>query len=156
MKSIFRFLVAPCVAAVFLGACSLSTDLQKNISANYSVYSVNGNSPDAQTLYGIGGNKVSIPRGTLLLNKDGTVEEVLQYVITRPAADPIAATDTVFGHYELVDGRYDIRLPSSLGAEGYAGSTNLETDFVSLARSWKKNGVVVDVTISYVRHLPSA
>jgi hypothetical protein len=145
--------IVACLAAGVLGACSLATELQKTIEANYAVYSVNGGSPDAQTLYGIGGNKVSVPRGSLLLKKDGTVQEVLQYVIIRPASDPIAATDTVFGHYELVDGRYDIRLPSSAGNESYAGSTNLATDFVSLARSWKKNGVTVEVTIAYVKHL---
>lgn len=153
MKPTPRSLFAGCVAALFVDGCSLSPDLEKTFQANYSVYSVNGQSPDAQTLYGIGGNKISVPRGSLLFKKDGTVEEVLQYVIIRPAADPIAATDTVFGHYELVEGRYDIRLPSSLGNESYQGSTNLETDFLSLARSWKKNGVTVDITISYVKHV---
>jgi hypothetical protein len=153
MKRIASLSMSAVFAALTLSGCSLSTELQDTVSLNYSVYSINGQSPDAQTLYGVGGNKVSVPRGTLLLNKDGTVEEVLQYVITRPAADPIAATDTVFGHYELVDGRYDIRLPSSAGNESYAGSTNLSTDFISLSRSWKKNGVTVDVTIAYVKHL---
>jgi hypothetical protein len=152
MPPVHRRLLASGLAVAVLSGCSLSTDLQKTVSLNYSVWSVNGQSPDAQTLYGVGGNKISVPRGSLLLKKDGTVEEVLQYVITRPAGDPIAATDTVFGHYELVDGRYDIRLPSSLGNESYQGSTNLQTDFVTLSRSWKKDGVVVDVSIAYVQH----
>ena len=69
------------------------------------------------------------------------------------AKAPIAATDTVYGHYELVEGRYDIRLPSSAGNESYAGSMNLATDFISLVRSWKRDGVTVEVTIAYVKHL---
>ena len=137
---------------LILLACATEPKVSDNVALNYSIWSVNGDSPDAKTIFGSGGYKISIPRGSLLLRIDGTVEEVLQYTITRPSnTDPISATDTVYGHYERVSDHYEVRLPGANGTESYSGAVNLGTDFVELARSWKKDGVTVLVNIVYAR-----
>ena len=63
----------------------------------------------------------------------------------------IAATDTTYGHYALIDTGYDIRLPNAVGNEAFSGSIHPETDFVLLSRSWKKDGLTVQLNIAYAR-----
>jgi len=139
------------LSAVFAtAACSSSTNLKDSVELKYSIFSVNGQSPDAKTIYDISGDKISIPRGSLLLHSDGTVVEILQYTITRPnGIDTISATDTTYGHYEQINEGYDIRMPNSFGTEAFSGSIQQGTDFVQLSRTWKKSEVTVSVNIVF-------
>ena len=136
-----------------LAACTSATGSDGHfVEQSYTVFAVNGNSPDSKTFYGAGGERISIPRGTLLLHKDGTVEEQLQYVVYFPnGVVNIAATDTVTGHYEWNQAQYDIRMPNATGSEIYSGSVHPGVDLFQLDRSWVKNGVTVTVTITYAK-----
>jgi hypothetical protein len=142
------------VAVLAVAGCTSATGSDgQAIERSYAVYAVNGNSPDAKTFYSAGGDRISIPRGDLLLHKDGTVEERLQYVIYFPnGVINVAATDTVIGHYEWNQTQYDVRMPTATGSELLAGAVYPDADLVLLDRSWVKNGVTVKVTITYARN----
>jgi hypothetical protein len=143
------------VLIAFLGigamACSdLPVADQKSIAANYTLYSVNGGSPTARVQFNIGGDMISIPHGSLVFRKDGTVTEIVQYVVYRANSnEQIAATDTTVGHYELSNRFYDIRMPGADGSESFSGTLNVATDFVQLSRSWMNGTLRIGVDIAY-------
>jgi hypothetical protein len=146
-----RSLLAAAVPIFLLGSCSSSTDSGgAPIERTYSVFQVNGNSPDSKSYFDNSGNRIAIPHGTLTLHKDGTVVEILQYgLYYNNGALNFASTDTVTGHYEWNQSQYDVSMPTQTGTVSYSGAVYPETDFVMLDRSWKKNNVPVTVTITY-------
>lgn len=149
-----HLLFAAFASVVVLGACSSSTDTGGSpIERTFAVYAVNGDSPDAKTYYDVSGNRISIPRGTLTLHKDGSVQEVLQYAIYfNNGVLNFAATDTTAGRYEWNNGQYDVTMPNTSGTMLYSGAVYPATDFVSLNRSWVKNNVTVKLTITYSKN----
>src|SRR4051812_17373597 len=99
MRLKLEYLLAACPGIALLACNDLPVATAKSIAANYSVYSVNGNSPDVRVQFNIAGDKIVVPRGSLIFKKDGTANEIVQYVIYNGSGVNIAAsTDTVVGH----------------------------------------------------------
>lgn len=132
--------------------CESSTgDLARPVS--YSIVSVNSKSPDEAVPIGFTQYRISIPRASVILRPDGTVQEIMQYLITHASnATRIAATDTTYGTYLRTGSAYDVRMPDSNGNVVYAGYGEAGGTALLLTRSWKKEGVTVIVNIAYYRN----
>ena len=143
--------IAVLFSLLAMAACDSATGLGYG-AITYSIVSVNNQSPDAAVPIGFTQYRVSIPRASLILRPDGTVEERMQYVITHQSNDTrIAATDTTFGNYVEHDGVFDIRMPDANGTELYAGTGQEGAGGLVLSRSWRKEGVLVTADIAYYR-----
>jgi hypothetical protein len=136
----------------FVLACESPTDSFRD-GTSYSLVLVNNQSPDVATPIGFTQYRVSIPRASVLLRSDGTVMEVMQYIITHQSnATRIEATDTTYGHYIRTGSAVDVRLPDANGNEVYAGYGEAGGKALLLTRSWKKEGVTVVVNLAYYRN----
>jgi hypothetical protein len=143
------------IAALFvllaiIGCSEISGDFDPTIT--YSIVFLNEGSPDVPSPIGFSQYRVAIPRASIILHPNGTVEERMEYVITHATnSTRIAATDTTFGHYVRSNGVIDIRLPNATGSEVYAGSGQVDAGQLLLSRSWMKDGITVSAEIAYFR-----
>ena len=134
-----------------MAACSgVTGDFDPTVT--YSIVFLNNGSPDVPSPIGFSQYRIAIPRASIILHPDGTVEERMQYVITHATnSTRIESTDTTFGHFTRTNGVIDVRLPNATGGEVFAGSGDDEAGQLLLSSSWKKEGITVSAEIAYFR-----